>query len=168
MNFKITGIIFVLTAGIYSVYVIKKNYDKRINSLTEFIKNLDFIYTHISFYKTPISDIIKLLYDNSEGIIKSFYEKTLNEMEHKNANMAFISAVSDTDTGLNKKDRVVLYEFAKMLGNTDYDNQINNIKATKQFLRTNLEEAKEFKNKNQKSKCALTMCGFIAVILIFI
>jgi len=127
---------------------------------------LDFLYSvnKISFLKMPVKEIISHLVSKSNGYIKKFYIK-LNSFY---SDELLDDELKIDDPYLLKKDKEIILSFFKSIGSTHNLNEINNLNCQSENLLLLIKEAKENKEKNQKSKCTLTMCFFIIAVIIFV
>lgn len=161
------GIILVFLCGVRVTYEVKKGFDKRIESLTSFYEDCEYFINNISFLKTPLYQMISTLINSKRGEIKKFY-KTLLEF-YKTGNGELVSWCFETSNlYLNKKDKTMLGDFFENIGKQDYDEQISFLKVKSSLIKNALEEAKENKLKNEKSKCTFTMCVFVLIIILVI
>ncbi len=89
-------------------------------------------------------------------------------METKTANLAWEEAIDQSQTSLSKEDKYVLKTLSKLLGQTDIEGQIAQIEITQKFLETQIKEAQEEKQKNEKLYSKLgTTIGLAIVIILF-
>ncbi len=164
LSFKITGVIFIFLCGLYFSLDVKKRYDKRLQMLELFLKDFNFFLNEISFLKTPVNEIIsKLNKDKNKGFYSFLlnYYKTLCEEE-------LTKMLLSEEYCLCKKDAQIISDFYKCLGTSDYENQINSLKIQTELLKERIKEGKKDKERNQKSRTALTMCSFIVIIIFLV
>lgn len=166
MNLKITGILMILSSGVLCSFYVKQHYNVRIELLEEFIKNLDFMYGQIAFYKMPVYEIIEKLYELSQNKLKKFYSNVLKYVDSEGVESSIKKSINEIEAGFNKKDKIIICDFSKTLGETDYNTQLENIKICKGLLQNELIGAKENKNKNQKARCTLVMSSFIVLAML--
>ena len=89
-------------------------------------------------------------------------------MKNENANIAWENAVDKSITNLKKEDKHILKTLSKLLGQTDTEGQISQIEITENFLETQIKEAQEEKQKNEKLYSRLgTTIGLAIVIILF-
>lgn len=160
LNFKITGVIFIFLCGVYFSFDVKNKYDKRIKVLEGFLKDFEFFINEISFLKTPVNEIILKL---KKDVNNEFYDFLLSY------NLVKVrERLLCCEYCLLSKDADIIYDFFKSLGTSDYENQMNTLKAQKELLKGQIKEAKGNKEKNQKSISSLIMCSFIVIIIFLI
>jgi len=80
---------------------------------------------------------------------------------------AWEKAVESNSENLNKEDINSLKPLGKLLGKTDIDGQLNQIKLVCEFLEVQINEAVEEKNKNEKMYQKLgVIVGLVMVIVL--
>ena len=72
------------------------------------------------------------------------------KMEVVTPEKAWEEAINELSTNLTQKDKDILKDLGKLLGQTDIDGQISQIKLVSNFLDIQIEEANKEKMKNQK------------------
>ena len=89
------------------------------------------------------------------------------KMTTNTANIAWEKAVEESENNLTKEDKYVLKTLSKLLGQTDVEGQMSQIEITQKFLETQLKEAQQQKEKNEKlySKLGTTIGLAIVIIL---
>ena len=167
LNFKLSGIILVLFAGAFCTYDVKMTFDKRIKILKIFYDDLNFIISKISYFKIPVNHIVKELMEREKNDLSEFYNHLYDFYLHKDEK-SFKQNFLGLRLNLSKSDSEFLYEMFLKLGSYDYENEINNLNNHKERLGNIIEKAQINKQKNQKTKCTLTMCSFILIIIFFI
>ena len=160
MNFKITGVVFILFCGFYFSYDVKKKYDNRIKVLEGFLKDFEFFINEISFLKTPVNEIIlKLKEEWNSDFYDFLLKKGTDRVKERLLNYEYC---------ILPKDANIISGFFQSLGTGDYENQINSLKSYGELLKGRIKEAKNDKEKNQKSSSSLIMCSFIKVIIFLV
>ena len=83
------------------------------------------------------------------------------------ASMAWEQAIDESITNLKDEDKQILKTLSKLLGQTDSEGQISQIEITEKFLDTQIKEATEDKQKNEKLYTRLgTIMGLAIVIVL--
>ena len=77
-------------------------------------------------------------------------------------------AIDNSNTKLTKDDNEVLKGLAKMLGKTDLDGQVSEIRLTKKFLETKIQDAELEKTKNEKLYKTLGATIGLAIVIILV
>lgn len=158
----------ILFSGFLCSFYVKEWYSIRIELLEEFIKNMEFMHIQIAFYKMPVYEIMEKLYEFSENKLKAFYGNVLKYSESEGTENSIRKSINELEPGLSKKDKLIICDFAKTLGCTDYKTQLESINACRELLKAELKEAGENKNKNQKSGCTLVMSCFVVLAILMI
>ena len=84
------------------------------------------------------------------------------------AEKAWNESIYNSNTNLLPKDKEVLNGLGKLLGQTDIEGQINQIKLVDDFLNIQIQEANEAKNKNEKLYRTLGMVAGLGIVIILI
>ena len=104
--------------------------------------------------------------NTSESISKIFEEASYN-MKMMSAGLAWEKAIDESNTKLTVEDKETLKGLAKMLGKTDLDGQVSEIRLVQKFLETKLQDAELEKTKNEKLYKTLGVtCGLVLVIIL--
>ncbi len=124
--------------------------------------------TQIRFNASDLQTILQTSQDSD--ILCKLFKKTQEEMENKTFQQAFVIALKQYEKQLyfSKSDIYFLSDFAKELGVTDVDGQINHINLYITLTSEKLKKAREIKEKNVKLYrmlgTALSAVMFILVI----
>ena len=78
------------------------------------------------------------------------------------------NAVDASNTSLTTEDKDIVKGLAKMLGRTDIDGQVSEIRLTSKFLEVQLKEAENQKNKNEKLYKTLGITIGLAIVIVLI
>ena len=94
----------------------------------------------------------------------------LNEEKSISASEAWQRAVTENigKTALTKEDAEVLLDFGKMLGSSDLEGQIKNIRLTQTKLGIQEKKAEESRRRNERMYQSLGILGGIAVVIALI
>ena len=95
------------------------------------------------------------------------FQSALNIFEEK-IKVAWEKAIDESNTKLTNDDKEVIKGLAKMLGKTDLDGQVNEIRLTLKFLETKLKEAEVEKSKNEKMYKTLGATIGLAIVIILV
>jgi len=100
-----------------------------------------------------------------------FFEAAVENLkEGMCADEAWTKAVKEniSATSLNSEDEVIIISFGKMLGSSDLEGQIKNIRLTVNQLRIQEQKAEELRSKNEKMYKNLgVLFGLAIIILLF-
>ena len=89
-------------------------------------------------------------------------------MQSMSASEAWEDAIDESKNNLIKEDKDSIKALAKMLGKTDLDGQVSEIRLTKQFIKTKIEEAEYQRNKNEKLYRTLGITFGLTIVIILI
>ena len=150
--------------------ILSQKYVYRLNELNEFKNFLNIFKTKIRFTCDTIPDIFQDFSEKTKKNISKIFCLANKKMKYETAGQAWEEAIEETKPELNLKeeDVNVIKMLAKMLGNTDIEGQISQIEITEKLLETQIGEAKEEKDKNQKlyQKLGTTIGLGIVILLI--
>ena len=144
--FKIMCLATILIICMGIGFNISAKYTSRVNGLKKMLRALNIFEEKIKFTYEPIPNIFEELGDN--------FSNSKNENENDYVGEIFSRAS-------------IIKGLAKMLGKTDLDGQVSEIRLTKQFINTKIEEAEIEKQKNSKLYKTLgATIGLATVILL--
>ena len=89
-------------------------------------------------------------------------------MKEKSAGEAWEEVIEKTETSLTDEDKSIIKNFGRMLGRTDLEGQISEIKLVQNFLNTQIEVAEREKQKNEKLYKTLGGVVGLAVVIILV
>lgn len=160
--------LFIILVGcsLIGKYLSKK-YVIRVNELEEIRNALNMFKSKIKFTYEPIPEIFEEIAQNISKNIGKIFMSAKEKMKNSTANIAWEEAVEESQNNLSKEDKYVLKTLSKLLGQTDVEGQTSQIEITQKFLETQLKEAQEQKEKNEKlySKLGTTIGLAIVIIL---
>ena len=147
--------LFLIAIFGLAVYVGNSQASKYINRLKELISiksALNIFENKIKFTQSPLEEIFKNIAENcSEKNIKNIFEQLVIDI-NKNINLhkSWQDTINSKETNLNNEDKKILVDMGKILGSTDVDGQVSNIKITSSFIDRQIEKAEQEKEKNVK------------------
>ncbi len=146
---------------------ISKKYVLRVKELEEIKNALNMFKSKIKFTYEPIPEIFEEIAENASKNIGQVFLTAKKKMQTNSANIAWEKAIEECENNLTKEDQYVLKTLSKLLGQTDAEGQISQIEITQKFLETQLKEAQEQKEKNEKlySKLGTTIGLAIVIVL---
>ena len=161
-------LLFVLIGSSYIGRCIAKKYSYRLEELEEMKNILNIFKSKIRFTYEPIPEIFKEMASNTKENIGQIFEKAEKDMKDFSAGEAWEKAVQTSETNLTDEDKHVLLMLSKMLGQTDVEGQISQIEITENFLKKQIKEAQQEKNKNEKLYRKLGTTIGLAIVIILI
>lgn len=173
MLFKIAGSIIVILSCTFLGLVLSTDCKRRPRQLRELQSMLQMFENQISF----LSDVIVEAFDRitkvgcSETCI--FFSKTIEILKEErsiSASQAWEQAVKENikKTSLNREDEEVLLGFGKILGSSDLEGQIKNIRLTLGQLKLQEEKSEDSRSKNENMYRSLGILGGIAVVIVLL
>ena len=147
--------------------ILSKKYVHRLEELEEMRNCLNILKTKIKFTYEPIPEIFKEISKNTNKNIGNIFGNAREKMKDTTANIAWDKAIDESVTNLKNDDKQILKTLSKLLGQTDTEGQISQIEITEKFLDTQIKEASEDKQKNEKLYTRLgTIMGLAIVIVL--
>jgi stage III sporulation protein AB len=171
MLFKIIGSIIVISGTSFLGYFYSKDCGKRPNQLRELQALFQMFENEICFLSNLLIDAFKRIYKSSTSEAAIFFKDTagiIGADKSIGGSDAWYKAVRANikNTALNKEDEEILISFGKMLGNSDLEGQVKNIKLTLCQLKLQEQKAEESKKKNEAMYKALGVLGGLAIVII--
>lgn len=158
--------IILVACSLIGRYLSKK-YVMRVKELEEMKNALNMFESKIKFTYEPIPEIFEEISQNTNRSVGQVFQLAKQKMQNKIANIAWEEAIDESQNNLTKEDNYVLKTLSKLLGQTDVEGQTSQIQITQKFLETQLKQAQEQKEKNEKlySKLGTTIGLAIVIIL---
>lgn len=168
--FFIKFIIYILifSSSTYIGILISKQYSNRVTELKELKTSLNVLKTKIRFTSEPLQDIFQEISINTKGNISNLFKRISNDLKSASARTAWEEAIDKENLSIKKEDRQALKTLGKLLGRTDLEGQISEIELTESFLETQIMEAQNEKDKNEKLYKTLGMISGVGIIVILI
>ena len=159
-------LIFLTCSGIGMQ--VSKKYEERVFELEEFKSALNMFIAKLKFTYEPIPEIF-------EQISKSIHSKPGKIFKLASINMKYVTAgdawekAVDLDLlSINNEDRSVLKNLSKLLGQTDIEGQVNQIKLTSSFLDKQIEKAEKERTRCDRLYKTLGMIIGLAIVIILL
>ena len=109
----------------------------------------------------------RIFTNHENDYVGEIFSRASLNMKTMHAGEAWENAIDSVNTNFSKEDINIIKGLAKMLGKTDLDGQVSEIRLTKQFINTKIEEAEIEKQKNSKLYKTLgATIGLATVILL--
>ena len=166
IKYLILGMILLGTS--YIGILMSKKYSNRVKDLKEMRKALNFFEDKIKFTYEPIPDVFYEISHKMNHNIGEIFEKSSKRMESESAGVAWEEAVDSSDTNFSKEDAEIIKSLAKMLGKTDIDGQVSEIRLTNKFLDVQIKDAENEKMKNEKLYKTLGATVGLALVIVLI
>ncbi|MBQ9658001.1 MAG: stage III sporulation protein AB [Clostridia bacterium] len=161
------GLIFTLSTLIGNIK--SKKYIDRVKELKDLKMSFNIIETKIRYTYKPLKDIFEELSKGSEKEkIKELLANLSQSLENLSMQEAWESALNTTKLNLNEEDLGVISPIGKMLGKTDKDGQVSELKVIMTFLDKQIEKAEIEKAKNEKLYKTLGLITGMAIVILLI
>lgn len=165
VKYIILFMILVLSSALGKI--LSKKYVYRLEELEEFKNSLNIFKNKIRFTYEPIPDIFDEISETKVKNVGIIFKNAKEKMNIENANVAWEKSVEESNNNLKEDDKNVLKTLSKLLGQTDADGQLSQIEITEKFLDTQIKDAIEEKQKNEKMYIRLgTIIGLAIVIVL--
>jgi len=173
MIFKIIGSIIVILSCSFIGMILSRDCAKRPAQLRELQGSLHMLENQICYLCEVIIDAfekISRVGGTQTGIFFTRTIEILREEKTISAADAWELAVSQCigRTSLNSEDREILLAFGKLLGNTDVEGQIRNIRLTLEQLKLQEQKAETSRKKNEGMYRSLGVLGGLAVVTLLL
>lgn len=169
---------FVLILGVFMTstfigYTLANRYRIRVSELNDLLLALEIFETKIKYTYDSLTTSFLYIADNLKTKVYRIFYVTAEEVrENKNdsAGEIFKSVVDGEKIflALNKDDIEIVKELGVSLGQTDMEGQVKNIKLVYNSLKSQLDNAKEEKNKNFRMYRNMGMLSGLVIIIILL
>ena len=166
--FKVFSLFSIFFISCFLGLTISKKFSSRVKELKEIKSALNMFEEKIKFTYETIPDVFFEISQNTSESISKIFEQASDDMKIMSASEAWEKAINESNTKLTKDDKDVLKSLAKMLGKTDLDGQVNEIRLTLKFLETKLKDAEMERTKNEKLYKTLGATVGLAIVIILI
>lgn len=173
MVFKMVGGILVLLSSSFLGYILSRDCARRPQELRDLQSLLQMFENQISFMAEILADAFESICKNSSSTAAVFFEAAAGYLKSErgiDAGGAWERAVRENfrKTALSREDIGVLYSFGKMLGSSDLQGQIKNIRLARSQLELQEKKAEEYRAKNERMYRSLGILSGIAVVIILL
>ncbi|NLP14782.1 MAG: stage III sporulation protein AB [Clostridium sp.] len=171
MLLKIVGSLIVFISSSLLGYMYSRKCSERPKDLRTLQGLLQMFENEISFLSNVLTKAFLKIYRCNDSGVSAFFGHTveiLNSDAGINARDAWTKAVRENinKTALNSEDEEILISFGKLLGSSDVEGQIKNIRLTLNQLKMQEEKAEELRKKNESMYRNLGVLGGLAIIII--
>lgn len=147
---KFITLILIFGGTSFIGILVAKKYENRLKELQEIKNALHMLEVKIKFTYDPIPKIFREIEAKVTENVAQIFGKASEKMETVPLEQAWEESISIANTNLLPKDKEILKDLGKLLGQTDVEGQTSQIKLISDFLNMQIEEANEEKIKNQK------------------
>lgn len=168
MIFKFIFLTIILFGTSYIGILMAKKYSSRVKDLKEMRKALNFFEDKIKFTYEPIPDVFEEISSKVNENIGEIFKSSANLMQNESAGVSWEKAVDNANTNFSKEDSEIIKGLAKMLGKTDIDGQVSEIRLTNKFIDVQIKDAENEKNRNEKLYKTLGVTVGLAIVIVLI
>lgn len=173
MVLKMIGSIMVIISSSILGYLLSEDCSKRPLQLKTLQNMIQMLENEIRFLSSCIPDAFKRIGQSTDDPVAYFFIASCEYLTNDsglNASKSWEMAVENNiwNTALNKEDKGILINFGRMLGNSDSEGQIKNIRLLLEQLSLQEEKAEENKKKNETLYKTIGFLGGIATVLALI
>ena len=168
MIFKFIFLTIILFGTSYIGILMAKKYSSRVKDLKEMRKALNFFEDKIKFTYEPIPDVFEEISSKVNENIGEIFKSSANLMQNESAGVSWEKAVDNANTNFTKEDNEIIKGLAKMLGKTDIDGQVSEIRLTNKFIDVQIKDAENEKNRNEKLYKTLGVTVGLAIVIVLI
>ncbi len=173
MWMKVIGSIFIIGASTFIGYIIARDFSKRPAQLRELQILFLALENEISYLSNLIAEALTNISNKGKEPIASIFRDTalyLGLENRTNIADAWEKSVKKNYslTSLKNEDAEILIAFGKMLGTSDSDGQIRNIRLLIEQLKQQEQKAEITRAKNEGMYRKLGILGGLAVVIILI
>ncbi|HHW48568.1 MAG TPA: stage III sporulation protein AB [Clostridiaceae bacterium] len=172
MFFKIIGSIIILLSSSFLGFILSKDCSMRPQQLRELQGLLQMLENEISYMANLLTDAFYKMHEVRKNEISLIFKQAADYLTADtglNASEAWERALKENikKTALNEEDEKILISFGKMLGKSDVEGQLKNIKLAMKQLEIQEKKAEESKAKNEAMYKRLgVLCGLALIIIL--
>ena len=161
-------LMIILLGTSYMGILMSKRYSGRVKDLKEMRKALNFFEEKIKFTYEPIPEVFEEISSKVNANIGEIFKNSANLMQNESAGVSWEDAVDKANTSFTKDDNEIIKGLAKMLGRTDIDGQVSEIRLTNKFIDVQIKDAENEKTKNEKLYKTLGVTVGLALVIVLI
>lgn len=170
MILKIIGSAILIGATSFIGFSLASECSKRPRALRELQSMLQMLENEISYLSNLLSEAFERIYKGTNFETAILFKESAKYLciNGCTADAAWERAVEENygKLSLNAEDKTILLTFGKMLGNSDLEGQLNNIRLVSSQLKLQEIKAEEMKKKNEKMFRSLGVLSGLAIAII--
>lgn len=164
IKYVILTLVFISSFTIGNL--IAKKYKCRVLELKEMKNALNIFETKIKFTYGAIPEIFDDISKQIDGVVGEIFKKATDNMKLVSAGDAWIDSIDTISMSMNQDDKIILKNLGKLLGKTDIEGQISEIRLVSDFLNTQIDLAECEQKKNEKMY--KTLGGIVGITIVII
>ena len=165
---KVFILLLIFLSSLRAGKIIAKKYLNRVNELKEMKNALNMFLTKIKFTYESVPTSFYEIGNNINGNIGKIFRISSEQMKEKSAGEAWEETVDKIETNLKEEDKSIIKKLGRMLGKTDLEGQVSEIKLVQEFLSTQIDLAEKEKQKNEKLYKTLGGIVGLAIVIILV
>lgn len=165
---KVFILLFIFLGSLQAGKIIAKKYSNRVIELKEMKNALNMFLTKIKFTYESVPESFQEIGNNIGGNVGKIFRTASENMKEKSAGEAWEETIEKVETSLTEEDKGIIKKLGRMLGKTDLEGQVSEIKLVQDFLNTQIELAEKEKQKNEKLYKTLGGVVGLAVVIILV
>lgn len=143
-------------------------YIDRVKELISIKSALNILENKIKFTQATLEEIFKQIANSAlEKNIMNIFEALVTNQE-TNIHKIWEKVIDTCETNLNSEDKKILMDMGNILGATDIEGQVGNIRITSSFIDKQIQKAEEEKQKNVKLFRTLGIVSGLTIVIILI
>jgi stage III sporulation protein AB len=171
MLLKLLGSILVMAASTYLGFTLSRECAARPIQLRTLQSLLQMLENEISYLSSVLTEAFEKIGKSTNSEIGLFFSEAaamLTNGTGLTAAQAWEQAVENKlgRTALNREDGEMLKAFGKLLGSSDREGQIKNIRLTADHMKLQEQKAEESRRRNEKMYRSLGVLGGLAIVII--
>jgi len=171
MFLKLIGSILVITASSLLGFIISSDYGRRPSQLRTIKTMLQVFENEICFMSSILHEALEKAGkagDNEAALIFTRASENMRKGTFSSTERAWAEAVKYCmpRTALDKEDEEILVSFGKILGTTDIEGQVKNIRLLISHLEIQEKKAEESRKRNEALFRNLGILGGFAIVII--
>lgn len=165
---KVFILFLIFLGSLKAGKIIAKKYSNRVTELKEMKNALNMFLTKIKFTYESVPETFSEIGNNINGNIGKIFKTASENMKEKSAGEAWEEVIDKVETNLTDEDKSIIKNLGRMLGKTDLEGQISEIKLVQNFLNTQIDLAEKEKQKNEKLYKTLGGVIGLAIVIILV
>ncbi len=170
MLIKFIGALALICATSFIGFSLAADCSKRPKALRELQSLLQMFENEISYLSNLLGEAFNRIYEGTNCDTAILFKEAAKNLSTNGvtADMAWEKAIEENyaKLSLNKEDKAILLAFGKMLGNSDLEGQLSNIKLISSQLKLQQLKAEEMRQKNEKMYRSLGVLSGLAIAII--
>ena len=165
---KMFILILIFLSSLKAGKIISKKYFNRVSELKEMKNALNMFLTKIRFTYESVPESFREIGNSIDGNVGKIFRTSSELMKEKNAGDAWEETIEKIETNMKEEDKAIIKNLGRMLGKTDLEGQVSEIKLVQEFLNTQIEVAEKERQKNEKLYKTLGGVVGLAIVIILV